>query len=498
MAAPGFSLYEEPQRQDDPHAKFREVRQGQVTEFLGALRCDACVQADGKCWIRESDEQCLLCTSKDGPCIFTRTMVRRGTKSTFSWDDLIKPEPISRPDALSQYVELPSGEKERPSLILNVPPSSPSPPVLQKIEASRDSLGAGSRSERQQPNEQCKSHQTPPGKPPDHAQEAETSDQLEREASGQRATPQWQYGAETESGHAVPSTKRQTYDRSLSMDDSQAISRDPSLLRDQSIHSSVVNDSTERHTMENLDPSRSGQTPPAVSNKHKRAKLDVGRRAEVSMVRSLGACVRCRLLKKTCSSSRPCDSCLKTGESGRFGQIKCIASQLRGYLPYLFAGSTTGTLSVHEGLAAFQTELSSRGQQLLRSLHHNPDDAVLRLASQCFDGQSSTINLERASNLLDNVDSSCIRHRSIASPEYLRSAILGVCYIMVITRAFLESHVRQDVSIVDPKNLDLAIQPATDALMSLFAVATVVMSANECFDVIYRHTAEATGSNDGT
>ncbi len=100
MAASGPLLHQEDQAR--PREILREVRQVQMTEFLGTLRCATCVRGDHKCWIRESDEECLLCTSTHEPCIFTRTVVKQGTKATFSWSDLIESERPPQQDTLGQ------------------------------------------------------------------------------------------------------------------------------------------------------------------------------------------------------------------------------------------------------------------------------------------------------------------------------------------------------------------------------------------------------------
>ncbi|KAH8880647.1 hypothetical protein GQ53DRAFT_669381 [Thozetella sp. PMI_491] len=54
-------------------------------------------------------------------------------------------------------------------------------------------------------------------------------------------------------------------------------------------------------------------TSPANGSKgrHSRAKFNPERRKEVQEVRKLGACIRCRILRKTCSMGDPCDTCKK-------------------------------------------------------------------------------------------------------------------------------------------------------------------------------------------
>lgn len=100
MAAIATILNENPREGQKTSSK--DVRQGQMTEFLGTLRCATCVDKDYKCWIRESDEGCLLCTSTDVPCVFTRTVVKKDTKAAFLWNDLIEPRSDLQPGNTEQ------------------------------------------------------------------------------------------------------------------------------------------------------------------------------------------------------------------------------------------------------------------------------------------------------------------------------------------------------------------------------------------------------------
>jgi len=68
------------------------VRHDQVTTFLGPLRCSACIQGSHQCLIRESDEKCVVCTVKDDACVFTRSVVKKGSKADYSWEELVGSE----------------------------------------------------------------------------------------------------------------------------------------------------------------------------------------------------------------------------------------------------------------------------------------------------------------------------------------------------------------------------------------------------------------------
>ena len=74
----------------------QDVRQDQMTEFLGIMRCASCIRDDQKCWIRKSDDACLLCSSTHEPCLFTRTVLKTGPKDEFPWANLTGPKPTAQ------------------------------------------------------------------------------------------------------------------------------------------------------------------------------------------------------------------------------------------------------------------------------------------------------------------------------------------------------------------------------------------------------------------
>ncbi|CAN8103168.1 unnamed protein product [Discula destructiva] len=48
-----------------------------------------------------------------------------------------------------------------------------------------------------------------------------------------------------------------------------------------------------------------------AKGRHSRARFSEPRRKEVQNIRRIGACIRCRILRKTCSQGDPCDTCRK-------------------------------------------------------------------------------------------------------------------------------------------------------------------------------------------
>lgn len=63
-----------------------ERDQAQATEFLGDSRCEACVEHDHKCWIREDLDGCLVCSAGNTHCVFNRFVSRKACN--FSWAEL--------------------------------------------------------------------------------------------------------------------------------------------------------------------------------------------------------------------------------------------------------------------------------------------------------------------------------------------------------------------------------------------------------------------------
>lgn len=68
-----------------------------------------------------------------------------------------------------------------------------------------------------------------------------------------------------------------------------------------------------------------------------RSQFTEERRREVQLVRQLGACLRCRMLKKTCSPGTPCKQC-KGIQNPRVWMECCIRSRLTSQLEVYFSG----------------------------------------------------------------------------------------------------------------------------------------------------------------
>jgi len=74
-----------------------------------------------------------------------------------------------------------------------------------------------------------------------------------------------------------------------------------------------------------------------TKSRHLRARFDPTRRKEVQEVRKIGACIRCRILRKTCSKGHPCDTCRKV-LSPRVWRSGCVRTKFSEQLDLYSAG----------------------------------------------------------------------------------------------------------------------------------------------------------------
>ncbi|KIX95629.1 uncharacterized protein Z520_08749 [Fonsecaea multimorphosa CBS 102226] len=68
-----------------------------------------------------------------------------------------------------------------------------------------------------------------------------------------------------------------------------------------------------------------------------RGRFAPDRRKEVRELRKVGACMRCRMLKKTCSQETPCQTCAAV-ESPRLWKNSCVRTKLSEAFPLYFLG----------------------------------------------------------------------------------------------------------------------------------------------------------------
>lgn len=111
-------------------------------------------------------------------------------------------------------------------------------------------------------------------------------------------------------------------------------------------------------------------TSDSLRHRHSRARFDSDRRKEVQEVRRIGACIRCRILRKTCSKGTPCDTCKKV-LSPRVWRTGCVRTRLSEYIDIYSAG--VQIVMSQRRVNAYKTShrLSSNG--ILVEVSHFPD-----------------------------------------------------------------------------------------------------------------------------
>ncbi|GKT98907.1 hypothetical protein FLAG1_00674 [Fusarium langsethiae] len=71
--------------------------------------------------------------------------------------------------------------------------------------------------------------------------------------------------------------------------------------------------------------------------RHARSRFTAARRKEVQEVRKIGACIRCRILRKNCGKGNPCDTCQKV-LTPRVWNTGCVRTRLQEQLDLYSAG----------------------------------------------------------------------------------------------------------------------------------------------------------------
>ncbi|KAL8947121.1 MAG: hypothetical protein Q9222_006566 [Ikaeria aurantiellina] len=121
------------------------VVRGDLIEFLGSRRCEACQNRARDCIIKVGADTCLLCSDAERPCIFERAVLVRAPARHFTWKALLGQEdPVDR----SHAVAPPVGQKPNIPNVLNIPnvpnlPNVPNVPDVPNQEPStRSTAGA--------------------------------------------------------------------------------------------------------------------------------------------------------------------------------------------------------------------------------------------------------------------------------------------------------------------------------------------------------------------
>ncbi|KAI5865070.1 hypothetical protein GGS23DRAFT_557546 [Durotheca rogersii] len=112
--------------------------------------------------------------------------------------------------------------------------------------------------------------------------------------------------------------------------------------------------------------------PNGPRHRHGRARFDSSRRKEVQEVRRIGACIRCRILRKTCSKGTPCDTCKKV-LSPRVWRTGCVRTKLSEYIDLYSAG--VQVVMAQKRINNYKTTHRLKNTGILVEASHFPDTA---------------------------------------------------------------------------------------------------------------------------
>ncbi|KAI1148322.1 hypothetical protein F4825DRAFT_104173 [Nemania diffusa] len=111
-------------------------------------------------------------------------------------------------------------------------------------------------------------------------------------------------------------------------------------------------------------------SPDGSRQKHSRAKFDKERRIEVQEVRRIGACIRCRILRKVCSKGTPCDTCKKV-LSPRVWRTGCVRTKLSEFIDLYSAG--VQVVMAQKRINGYKTSYHLENTGVVVEASHFPD-----------------------------------------------------------------------------------------------------------------------------
>ncbi|KAI0165639.1 hypothetical protein GGR57DRAFT_129424 [Xylariaceae sp. FL1272] len=114
-------------------------------------------------------------------------------------------------------------------------------------------------------------------------------------------------------------------------------------------------------------------SPDGPRHRHKRAKFDSTRRTEVREVRRIGACIRCRILRKNCSKGTPCGTCSSV-LTPRVWRTGCVRTKLCDYIDLYTAG--VQVVVAQQQINGFQTEYHLENTGVVVEVSHFPGHGV--------------------------------------------------------------------------------------------------------------------------
>lgn len=144
-----------------------------------------------------------------------------------------------------------------------------------------------------------------------------------------------------------------------------------------------------------------------AKSRHSRARFNATRRKEVQEVRKIGACIRCRVLRKTCSQGSPCDTCRKV-LSPRVWRSGCVRTKFSEQLDLYSAGVQIVLAQARVNSLKQTMTLGSHGV-LVEACHFPECEPFLQL-------QVLQRNPERDADGKPLADSSVVDDRPISYP----------------------------------------------------------------------------------
>ncbi|KAF2963076.1 hypothetical protein GQX73_g10500 [Xylaria multiplex] len=136
-------------------------------------------------------------------------------------------------------------------------------------------------------------------------------------------------------------------------------------------------------------------SPDGSRQKHSRAKFDKERRIEVQEVRRIGACIRCRILRKVCSKGTPCETCKKV-LSPRVWRTGCVRTKLSEFIDLYSAG--VQVVMAQKRINGYKTSYHLENTGVVVEASHFPESGHV-VKFQVFQGypkeaDESTIKLD--------------------------------------------------------------------------------------------------------
>ncbi|KAJ0298664.1 hypothetical protein COL516b_009749 [Colletotrichum fioriniae] len=134
------------------------------------------------------------------------------------------------------------------------------------------------------------------------------------------------------------------------------------------------------HVAPTLPPPNRGGTRMPIGNgtqsEHKRKAYNPLRRKEVQAARKKGACIRCRILRKTCGTNDPCDQCRKI-QGPRHWTYPCVRTRLNQELTLYSAALIVVLAQTRVKHARQKYQLLSNGTSLVVSLWEDSPSLTL-------------------------------------------------------------------------------------------------------------------------